>query len=639
MARRTATNNRLDVGEKNNRTSTSPNVTNAHRSTDVQGPQDCLLIWLDANIDREHGDYHKTMAQFEQLTNSIEVFNDSDRCIRSIENSPNKKIHLVTSGSLGKQVVPRLHEQPQVKSIFIFCGNKNSHEEWARKFAKVKGVHTDIKGIRQGLEQIINPNMDSSKASDNNHLTLDNNLLFMYTTILKEILLSNTFEKNDIQDFTHYLRANYADDQKRLRYIEKFQHNYDNQAAVHWYTTPDFLRSMVDRALETMDINSLIRMGFFLRDLHQAIEQHRDYSDTTLTVYRPGRISRPKFERFKERKDDLILFSRFLLTNKNRQICLESLRSTQRQSDSINVLYIMNVNTSQSSVPCASLEKFSTSSNNNEVLFSMHTVFHVDRIEQSKAQSDLFEVHLTLVNAPHDDLRIQIDDLREEVNQISRGWPQVAYLMTKLDDFDQADEAYRFVFSRIPDEVEQVSIHHRLGLNAVNKKNYEEALSHYGKAIKIWERKSPSIHLRSATLYKEKGSVYNKMNQPSEASTCYELALEIYLELLPPNHPDLISTYDSLGSVYNKLGYYSQALSNYEKALEIRERTLPPDHPDLAVSCDNIGSVCRNMKDFSQAVSFHQRAVKITQRMSPVNHSTLEKYEKNLDAAKKHSSD
>jgi hypothetical protein len=40
-----------------------------------------------------------------------------------------------------------------VDSIFIFCGNKKRHEEWAEEWSKTKGVFTEIKPICETLKQ------------------------------------------------------------------------------------------------------------------------------------------------------------------------------------------------------------------------------------------------------------------------------------------------------------------------------------------------------------------------------------------------------------------------------------------------------------------------------------------------------
>jgi hypothetical protein len=61
--------------------------------------------------------------------NTVITFTDSEECIQFIEEMRNDKVCMIISGSLGQHIVPRVHSKSQVDSIFIFCGNKNRHEE------------------------------------------------------------------------------------------------------------------------------------------------------------------------------------------------------------------------------------------------------------------------------------------------------------------------------------------------------------------------------------------------------------------------------------------------------------------------------------------------------------------------------
>lgn len=63
----------------------------------------------------------------------------------------------------------------------------------------------------------------------------------------------------------------------------------------------------------------------------------------------------------------------------------------------------------------------------------------------------------------------------------------------------------------------------------------------------------------------------------------------------PSNHPDSTYWYDNIGSVYNALNEYSQALTFYEKALQIRQEILSKNHIDFAYSYNNIARVYSKM--------------------------------------------
>jgi hypothetical protein len=54
-------------------------------------------------------------------------------------------------------LVPIINDMPQIDSVFVFCGNKAFHEQWANKWSKTKGVFTEISDmgdvVKDAIEQ------------------------------------------------------------------------------------------------------------------------------------------------------------------------------------------------------------------------------------------------------------------------------------------------------------------------------------------------------------------------------------------------------------------------------------------------------------------------------------------------------
>jgi hypothetical protein len=50
--------------------------------------------------------------------------------------------------------------------------------------------------------------------------------------------------------------------------IDDFEQNYDKPSPVWWYTLECFTYKMLNRALREQDVGIIIKMGFFVRDLH-----------------------------------------------------------------------------------------------------------------------------------------------------------------------------------------------------------------------------------------------------------------------------------------------------------------------------------------------------------------------------------
>jgi hypothetical protein len=152
---------------------------------------------------------------------------------------------------------------------------------------------------------------------------------FMYTQILKEILLAINFEPKHFTEFIDYCRDVFAENDGELKNIKQFEGKYRDETPIWWYTFECFLYPMLNRALRLMDVDSIIKMGFFISDLHRHIEQlHKKQfsgqnSGTSFSVYRGQGMTKSEFKQMIETKGGLLSFNNFLSTSKNRKVSLD----------------------------------------------------------------------------------------------------------------------------------------------------------------------------------------------------------------------------------------------------------------------------------------------------------------------------
>jgi hypothetical protein len=124
---------------------------------------------------------------------------------------------------------------------------------------------------------------------------------------MKEILLTITFEPKQFIEFIDYCRDILHDNEGKLEDIDEFKRNYRNKTSIWWYTSPCFLYSMLNCAVRLSDVDIIIRMGFFIGDLHRQIEQLNKGQSVVdhmaakmLSVYRGQGLSKADFQKMKE---------------------------------------------------------------------------------------------------------------------------------------------------------------------------------------------------------------------------------------------------------------------------------------------------------------------------------------------------
>ena len=92
----------------------------------------------------------------------------------------------------------------------------------------------------------------------------------MYTKLFKEILLEMSYNEQSTKNFTAWCRKG---DYGSPLNITRFENEYEPNLAIWWYTYPSFIYSLLNCALRLLEADTIINMGFFIRDLNRQIEQ------------------------------------------------------------------------------------------------------------------------------------------------------------------------------------------------------------------------------------------------------------------------------------------------------------------------------------------------------------------------------
>ncbi|CAM4901608.1 unnamed protein product [Rotaria socialis] len=320
--------------------------------------QNFLLVWLDANIDEGMEDFQKSLTELRNIIVTVEPFTDVDQCVDYLTSIDDQKIYLIISASLDQTIVPLIHDIVQLDMIFVFCSNKDDHKVWANEWSKVKargGMRLIINLIGKSntvmtftkehvyilykyhqKESICMQLAKAIQSCDHDSIPMsfipkrqisdtasnDQNLdqlppAYMYSVIFKDIILEiDDDDEKSVNTLVSYCR------QQKIPEIQinSLQSTYHQKSPVWWYTKPMFLFSMLNRALRMLDMEVMIKLGFFIRSLHLQLERlHQVQSanfQQTFTVYRGQELSQQDFQNLCNSKGGLLSFNNFLSTSK-----------------------------------------------------------------------------------------------------------------------------------------------------------------------------------------------------------------------------------------------------------------------------------------------------------------------------------
>jgi tetratricopeptide (TPR) repeat protein len=598
-----------------------------------------IIIWLDSNIKESNKTTQNSINHLRRIINSIQIFTDSDQCINFISNITNEKAFLIISATFSQKLSSLFEDMIQIKSIYIFCHHQTKHEQWINNYRKIKGIFTKIEYICDGLKQDVRqcetdltPISIVSNRSTTNFDELDQS--FMYSQLLKEILLELEDDDKTKKEFVDFCREQYADNNDELKVIDEFDRDYNKSSSIWWYTRECFIYLMLNKALRTQDVEIIIRMGFFVRDLHQQIEQLYSQSSNlnSFIVYRGQGILNNEFEKMKKSKGCLLSFNIFLSTSTKKTVSMNFAHKAQNNSDLTAILFRMEIDPTISSTPFALLDKISYySAAEKEILFSMHIVFRIGDIKQIENQ--LWQVDLRLTSDNDQQLTQLTKYMREKIRG-GTGLHRMGALMHKMGEFNKAEEIYTLLLETTSDDVRELAfLHHQLGYIHDQKGDLSNALSHYKKSLNINLINMSSDDPFLSPTYSSIGIVLKKQGDLQGALEQFQHALNIDTHVLEPDQLQIATRHNNIGAVLKDQKKYTEALGSYQRALEIQRNQLPSRSPILATTYNNIGLVYSSMGDKSTAVSYYMNTLDIFQKSLTSNHPSLAIIHRNIARA------
>ncbi|CAF1116510.1 unnamed protein product [Rotaria sordida] len=448
---------------------------------------------------------------------------------------------------------------------------------------------------------------------------------FMYSQLLKEIILDMPYDDKAKKEYADFCRIQYAGNHQRIEVIDEFEETYQPSLSIWWYTRETFIYSTLNKALRNQDTEIVIKMGFFLRDLHCQIEQlySKMKNHDRLNVFRGQGVSLIEFDKIKNSKGGLLSFNNFLSTSADKDVGYTFADSARQNPDLVGIRFKIEIDSSVPTAPFTSLAEYSYyRDNENEILFSMHTVFRI--VDMQEIEDRLWEINLIVTNDDDPLLTNLTKYIRDEING-STALHRMGQLMIKMGKFVKAEEFYNILLDQTSeDDHENIAhLNHQLGIIKQQNGDLSNALEFFLKAFKIMKQHLSPNYPDLAIVYHNIGLVYRGLGEYPKALSYYEKALEIEQKSLSSDDPKLAATYCNIGLLYNDMGQYSMALSYYDKACEIQQKSLPLYHPFLSTTYNNIALAHKEMGNYEEALSYYEKTLELQHKSLPTDHPLL----------------
>ena len=128
-------------------------------------------------------------------------------------------------------------------------------------------------------------------------------------------------------------------------------------------------------------------------------------------------------------------------------------RNALTDQDSVGILFVMTINPFKSTTPFAFINGISYfKEKEDEVLFSMHTVFRINDIKLMGENQRLIRVDITLTGESDDKDLCKLNDRnRGETSHGEEGWYSLAVVLLKVRQPKKAEQVYQVLLEQATD--------------------------------------------------------------------------------------------------------------------------------------------------------------------------------------------
>ncbi len=445
----------------------------------------------------------------------------------------------------------------------------------------------------------------------------------IHTKLTNEQIIENKKELIEL------CRTEYNNNSNQLKILHEFEYNYSSSNVLWWYTLDSFLYQLLTKSLNTINIDLLYLLQFFIHDL---IRQLKHYQSTTIKrVYRSYVISNDELQLFEGSIGKYLSINRFFSTLINRDNTLNYFNDYEQDNNNLKkILFVIDADPRLSKTkPFANITVLSQTTDEEEILFSLGSIFRLENIYRGK--NDIYTIQLTLCSEDNHYLKSIFDHIKHQYGENDINLLSFGNALRRMGKLDEAQKCYQRLLNDSTYDQDLISrSYHHLGRIAETKGDYDTSLEYLHQSLDIKLKLMKSTDPSIAQSYNTIGIVYQQKGDQDKALEAFNKALTIWRRTYGKNHPNVAGCYNNMGVVYKREKKYLEALECFQKALAIRERHPSASQHDLAGSHNNIGAVYERLGHHDLSIEHHNLSLKIKSKYLPPHHPSIASTFENL---------
>ncbi|CAF1135549.1 unnamed protein product [Rotaria sordida] len=436
-------------------------------------------LWLDQNVNSTQ-DNLATQKELRQVINHLRTYDKSDECEKYIRQITKEKVVLIVSGSLGQEIVHRLHDLPQFSACYVFCQDQKRNEQWANKYHKVNGVFVDRTKL---VTRISKDQMSRNKVEDSASISVitsgsqslqARNAIFMWFQLFIEVLLRMHHKSNDRKELLDICKKSYKDNHQEMKIIDEFEKTYKAENAIWWYTRESCFYRMMNKALRVQDFDMLFAFRFFITDISKQIKsKHEKFIRTCdnrniIRVYRGQIIGNDELELMKNSIGEFLSMNSFLSTTLDRSTALDFARATPKRDNLQQIIFEIKIDPRLETKAFADITQISYFQKEDEILIMLGALFRIEQVNEDKKER-IWVARVSLASEDDYHLKETFSYMKNTIGD-DTDLDSLGKILLKMGEYEQARKCYR----RMLDETQLISGNAALGLGSVALDGHDE---------------------------------------------------------------------------------------------------------------------------------------------------------------------
>ncbi|CAF1375814.1 unnamed protein product, partial [Adineta ricciae] len=348
-----------------------------------------------------------TLTELRQIIDYTKFFDNNKSCKRYLEETQHIVSFLICSDTTSEQLIPEIHELPNVRFIYIYSPHNDYDQQWMNKYMKIKQVYTDRKSLLQAIESDVKKYLEKEKNGlfgnfDRQDRTTESGSASWWVTFMDALCYLPYPKETCHQHLIAELRNYYTGKAAELRIIDEFEHEYTPEKAIWWYTRDTFFFRLINKANRQHYVGVMFAFGYYIKDVFlQLKKEHETFKiksmdNAQVKVFRGQIMSEDEVQTLKSAY--MVRLTSFLSTSLNRRLALSFLPPESAVTGGhVRVLIEINLNTKYNSKPFGNISHLSEFSEEDEVLMMIGTFLRARRTYYSE-EDKMIKAIMTLEN-------------------------------------------------------------------------------------------------------------------------------------------------------------------------------------------------------------------------------------------------